>query len=388
MNTNKIYLIGPTESILTKRGNRFPNMAKFFVEENEEVIYYTSNFYHAEKRFFSKQEINEAVNGLDYKFKILSVLGYYSNVSPRRVISNFLFSVRLFFILLFKVSKHDKILLPSRPVELIFFIAMLKKIKGVKIYLDIQDIWPDALEIENKIKKKVFELYCNLFLNPSLKHYTATLHVAPSFKLWLRRYAEITPSSFVPLGWENERWFSVALKEYEESNIIKMVCVAQLQHQIDVMPILEVLKNNNKLHLTILGEDGTGERYIEVINYINNNAITNIEIIGKINRKDMVDYLENKDIGVLPMITSSLPNKIFDYMAAMLPIIVLGDNDSSNFVVENKIGWQCNFNSEDLNILLKNMKTTDIQSKKKQVVSIRDEFSRDILHKKIKYIIT
>ncbi len=363
-------------------------MAKFFVEENEEVIYYTSNFYHAEKRFFSKQEINEAVNGLDYKFKILSVLGYYSNVSPRRVISNFLFSVRLFFILLFKVSKHDKILLPSRPVELIFFIAMLKKIKGVKIYLDIQDIWPDALEIENKIKKKVFELYCNLFLNPSLKHYTATLHVAPSFKLWLRRYAEITPSSFVPLGWENERWFSVALKEYEESNIIKMVCVAQLQHQIDVMPILEVLKNNNKLHLTILGEDGTGERYIEVINYINNNAITNIEIIGKINRKDMVDYLENKDIGVLPMITSSLPNKIFDYMAAMLPIIVLGDNDSSNFVVENKIGWQCNFNSEDLNILLKNMKTTDIQSKKKQVVSIRDEFSRDILHKKIKYIIT
>ena len=231
-------------------------------------------------------------------------------------------------------------------------------------------------------------MYCNLFLNPSLKHYTATLHVAPSFKLWLRRYAEITPSSFVPLGWENERWFSVALKEYEESNIIKMVCVAQLQHQIDVMPILEVLKNNNKLHLTILGEDGTGERYIEVINYINNNAITNIEIIGKINRKDMVDYLENKDIGVLPMITSSLPNKIFDYMAAMLPIIVLGDNDSSNFVVENKIGWQCNFNSEDLNILLKNMKTTDIQSKKKQVVSIRDEFSRDILHKKIKYIIT
>ena len=388
MNTSKLYLIGPTESILTKRGNRFPNMAKFFVEENEEVIYYTSNFYHAEKRFFSKQEINEAVNGLDYKFKVLSVLGYYSNVSPRRVISNFLFSVRLFFILLFKVSKHDRILLPSRPVELIFFMAMLKKIKGVKIYLDIQDIWPDALEIENKLKKKVFEMYCNLFLNLSLKHYTDTLHVAPSFKLWLRRYAEITPSSFVPLGWENDRWYNVKSTEYNVSSIIKIVCVAQLQHQIDVMPILEVLKNNNKLHLTILGEDGTGERYNEVINYINNNAITNIEIIGKIDRKEMVDYLENKDIGVLPMITSSIPNKIFDYMAAMLPIIVLGDNDSSNFVIENNIGWQCSFNSEDLNILLKSLKITDIQSKKKQVVSIRDNFSRDILHKKIKYIIT
>ena len=108
------------------------------------------------KRFFSKQEINEATQGLGYKLKVLSVLGYYSNVSPRRVISNFLFSIRLFFILLFKISKHDKIILPSRPVELIFFMAMLKKIRGGEIYLDIQDIWPDALGIENKRKKKVF----------------------------------------------------------------------------------------------------------------------------------------------------------------------------------------------------------------------------------------
>jgi len=388
MESINLFLIGPTESILTKRGNRFPNMAKFFVEEGENVVYYTTNFYHAEKRFFSKEEINEAANGLNYKLKVLSVLGYYSNISPRRVISNFLFSIRLFFILLFKVSKHDKILLPSRPVELIFFMAMLKRIKGVKIYLDIQDVWPDALQIESKRKKRVFEIYCNTYLKPSLKHYTGTLYVAPSFKLWLKRYAKKTPSSFVPLGWENKRWSNITLKEYVEGSVIKMVCVAQLQHQIDVMPLLEVLKNNNKLHLTILGEDGTGERYNEVINYINNNAITNIEIIGKIDRKEMVDYLENKDIGVLPMITSSIPNKIFDYMAAMLPIIVLGDNDSSNFVVENNIGWQCNFNSEDLNILLKSMKTTDIQSKKKQVISIRDEFSRDILHKKIKFIIT
>jgi glycosyltransferase involved in cell wall biosynthesis len=362
-------------------------MAKFFVEEEEGVIYYTSDFYHAEKRFFSKEEINEAATNLGYKLNVLSVLGYYSNVSPRRVISNFIFSIRLFFILLFKVSKHDKIILPSRPVELIFFMAMLKKIKGVKIYLDIQDIWPDALKIENKRKKKIFELYCNTYLKPSLKHYTAALYVAPSFKLWLRRYAKETPSSFVPLGWENDRWSDIKSKEYKESSIIKMVCVAQLQHQIDVMPIIEVLKNNDKLHLTILGEDGTGERYNEVINYIKIHHINNVEIIGKIERKEMVNYLENKDIGILPMITSSIPNKIFDYMAAMLPIIVLGDNDSSDFVIKNNIGWKCNFNSVDLNVLLQDINTEDIQAKKNEIVLIRDNFSRNILHEKIKKII-
>lgn len=386
LKTSKLYLIGPTESILTKRGNRFPNMANYFVEEGETVVYYTSNFYHAEKRFFSKQEINEAEQSLQYKLKVLKVLGYYNNVSPRRVLSNFFFSIQLFFSLLFKVSKQDRILLPSRPVELIFFIAMLKRLRGVRIYLDIQDIWPDALEIENKTKKRIFETYCNLFLKPSLKHYANTLHVAPSFKLWLQRYTKKTPSVFVPLGWENKRWAHVT-KGQRNNEIVQLVCVAQLQRQIDIMPVLKVLKHNKKLHLTVLGEDGSGERYLEVKDYIDDNNISNIEILGKIEREKMVDFLQDKHIGILPMITSSIPNKIFDYLAAMLPIIVLGDNDSANFVVKNNIGWKCYFNSEDLDVLLKSIKKEDILQKREQVILIRENYSRDVLHKKIKEII-
>ena len=333
------------------------------------------------------KEVNQVTKTLNYKLKVLNVLGYYSNVSPRRVISNFMFSICLFFRLLFKISKYDKIILPSRPVELIFFIAVLKKIRGCEIYLDIQDIWPDALQIENKIKQKIFEIYCYIFLKPSLKYYTSTFHVAPSFKLWLRRYAKKTPSIFVPLGWENKRWSNVKIMDHKECDMIKMVCVAQLQHQIDVMPILKILKNNHKLHLTILGEDGTGERYNEVISYINTHKIKNINILGKIERHEMLKYLEDKSIGILPMITSSIPNKIFDYIAANLPIIVLGDNDSSDFVCKNNIGWRCNFNSKDLKVLINSLSANDIQSKKNQVISKRDKFSRDILHKKIKKII-
>lgn len=387
MKKSKLYLLGPTESILTKRGNRFPNMASFFVEQGEDLLYYTSNFYHAEKRFFSKEEIKTAQSTLGYKLKVFKVLGYYSNVSPRRVFSNFFFSIHLFFNLLFKVSKHDRILLPSRPVELIFFMAMLKRIRGVKIYLDIQDVWPDALEIENKRKKKLFEIYCNAYLKPSLKHYTNTLHTAPSFKLWLERYAKKTPSEFVPLGWENQRWSNFTAK-HRDDNLIQMVCVAQLQHQIDVMPILKAIKDNNKFHLTILGEDGTGERYNEVISFIEKHQMANVEIVGKIERKAMVNYLEDKDLGILPMITSSIPNKIFDYMAAYLPILVLGKNDSSDFVINNNIGWQCNFNSEDLDVLLRQLNKADMANKKEQITLIRQNYSRNILHQKIKDIIT
>lgn len=387
MKKGKLYLIGPTESILTKRGNRFPNMAKFFVEEGEEVIYYTSNFYHAEKRFFSKQEISDAKTTLGYELKVLKVLGYNSNVSAKRVLNNLFFSLDVFFRLLFSVHKNDRILLPSRPVELIFFMSILKRIKGVRIYLDIQDIWPDALKIENKRKKRIFEIYCNSYLKSSLKHYTGALHVAPSFKLWLRRYAKNTPSRFVPLGWENKRWQGFNKNKNTDDSKLKIVCVAQLQHQIDVMPVLEILKLRKDCHLTIIGEDGKGERYPEVLAFIKNNNISNIEIIGKVNREDMKFHLETMDVGILPMITASIPNKIFDYMAADVPIVVLGDNDSSDFVLKNKIGWSCGFNSNELNPIIDDLTKESLTTKTEQIKLIKDKYSRDKLHLDIKHVL-
>lgn len=387
MKKNKLYLIGPTESILTKRGNRFPNMAKFFVEEDKEVIYYTSNFYHAEKRFFSDQEVEEVKLNLDYDLKVLKVLGYYSNVSPRRVFNNLFFSLAVFFRLLFTVDKNDRILLPSRPVELIFFMFLLKRIKGVRIYLDIQDIWPDALEIENKRKKRIFEFYCNMYLKPSLKKYDKTIYTAPTFKKWLHRYAEHTPSVFIPLGWENKRWQDFDKKKNTNTSILRIVCVAQLQHQIDVMPILEVLKKRKDFHLTIIGEDGKGERYPEVKAFIETNTIDNVKIIGKVKREDMKFHLETKDVGILPMITPSIPNKIFDYLAAELPIIVLGDNDSSDFVLQNKIGWSCGFDSKELLPVLDSLTEASLKIKTEQTKLIKDKYSRDKLHVELNQVL-
>ncbi|MBU2922166.1 glycosyltransferase [Winogradskyella psychrotolerans] len=387
MKKDKLYLIGPTESILTKRGNRFPNIAKFFVDEGEDIVYYTSNFYHAEKRYFSKQEINDAKEALGYELKVLKVLGYNSNVSPKRVLNNLFFSLDVFFRLLFLAHKNDRILLPSRPVELIFFMSLLKRLKGVRIYLDIQDIWPDALEIENKKKKRIFEFYCNMYLKPSLKKYDKTIYTAPTFKKWLHRYAENIPSVFIPLGWENTRWEDFNKKVDADTSILNMVCVAQLQHQIDVMPILEILKIRKDCHFTILGADQNGERYPEVKAFIDENNITNVKIIGKVKREDMKFYLETMDVGILPMITPSIPNKIFDYLAAELPIIVLGDNDSSDFVLQNEIGWSCGFNSNELIPILDGLTKASLKEKIEQTKLIKDKYSRDRLHVELKHVL-
>lgn len=388
----KIFLVGPTESILTKRGNRFPDFARFLHDKGLDVVYYTTDFYHAEKRRFTRAEISAAESQCPYRLNVFPALGYTDNVSVRRVISNFIFSFILFFKLIFRINKNDSLIIPSRPVELIFFISLIKTFKRCNIYLDIQDIWPDALQIDNKLKKKVFTLYCNLFLRNSLKRYTCTFHTAPSFVNWLSRYSKNTPTFFLPLGWESSRWEGKANGKVHQSAVNKneyhLVVVAQLQHQIDIMPVLNFLKTNVNYYLTIIGEDGKGERYGEVIAFIKKNEIKNAKILGVVAREEMLDYLKDQDIGLLSMITTSIPNKIFDYLGAKLPIVVLGKNDSSDFVNKYDIGWSCDFNAESFESLITRISRPDIVKKKANVEKVRMQFCRDILHEEFFKIIT
>jgi len=382
---SRSILIGPTESTLTKRGNRFPNIADYLVSEGDDVLYITSNFYHAEKKFFSKGEINQARTRVTYHLVVLKVLGYKNNISVRRVISNLFFSIAVFLYLLKHARKEDIILLPSRPVELIFIISLIRRFKKPRIVLDIQDIWPDMLNIENKFKNAIFTKYCNSFLYPSLKRFNQTIHTAPSFTKWLHRYAPKVSSEFIPLGWENERWkdSQISIRSLERKKLLQLVCVAKLQHQIDILPILELLVIKPELRFTLIGEDGTGKRYEEVSRYISVNKITNVDIIGITPRDKMQNLLRDKHIGILPMISPSIPNKIFDYMASNLPIIVLGENDSGEFVKQNNIGWACEYSRQGLEGVIESLSLSDLRAIRNNVISVKERYSRKVLHKKI-----
>ena len=49
---------------------------------------------------------------------------------------------------------------------------------------------------------------------------------------------------------------------------IKVVCIAKLQLQIDVLPFIKALSEIDSINLTIIGEDGSGDRYNEVMEYL------------------------------------------------------------------------------------------------------------------------
>lgn len=378
----KVYIATPFESCMTKRGDRLPKLADFLVKNGYQVEYITTNFNHAEKKFFTRIKILNCVSSLPYKLIVLKALGYKSNISVQRILAHVFLAIRYSFYLLKHLKFNDVLLVPSRPAELIFCVAVLGRLRRIVSILDITDIWPDMLMRVNRFKFYLFKTYCDFFLYFSLKRINRFVHTAPSFVEWLRRYVPKAHSVLIPLGYDADRWQHMRLKETCAKNKISLVYVGLLQHQIDVMPILEALLCVKRCNLTLVGDSGEGGRFSEVQRYIKSHKMTNVIIVGKLSREKLVDCLRQYDVGVVPMISNSIPNKVFDYIASYLPIMALGKSDTSDLVTRYDIGWKLPFVCRQIKEFLMNLTEEKIMEKSKNIEIIKHLFDRENLYKK------
>jgi len=359
-----IIIISPTESNITKRGKRHPNLAEYLTNKGEKVLYVTSSFYHFEKRVFSKEELTEGKNNAIYEIKYLNVGKYSKNISIRRVFWNINFSIKTFFFLLNKVSNNDIILFPSRPTEIFLTVAILKKLKKCKLIVDVEDIWPDALLISNKFYKKLFSIYCNFFIKTGIKKVDKAFYVSENFVDWIRRYNKNINSIFIPLGIE-EKYISNNLVFFDkELYKINILFIGSLQLQLDILPLCKAISYNKKRYkLIIVGENGTGDRYEIIKNFLDENKI-DYEIHSFLEREKVMEIAKQCHIGVIPMISGGLPKKFFDYIGSYKPVLVLGTNGGAAIEVKKyNIGWVSSFVPEEIFKIIESINTKDLNEK-------------------------
>ena len=387
---NYLFIISPTESVLTKRGRRHPNIALYLSSKGWNVEYISTTFNHAEKSLFTNEELEMVKNQLPYSISFINVGGYNYNISFKRIRWNQKLAISTYKKLKSRIKKNDIILLPSRPPELIYAAINIKKKVDCQIVLDIRDIWPDALSASSGILRKSFEIYCNYFLNRSLNYIDEFIHVAPSFTKWLQRYVPEAKSSFIPLGYDDKRWdiLKKSNKEYNPSKI-KLVYSGLLSYQFDIKPVLEAIKPlAEQYEFTIIGDNGTGDRYNDIYNFIKDNRLDqSVKIVGVLPPEEFVNEYIRHDIAIVPMVSGALPNKFFDSIAAGLPILSLGKGDSSDLVEKNNIGWIADFNKSSVFEVLRKITINDIKQKSEYIERIKPEFSQTRLFEKFENIL-
>lgn len=383
--TKSIFIVSPFESSLSKRGTRHPVLAKIFIEKKYNVRYVTSNFYHASRNHFLEEYIKKISNKLPYNLKVLKVLGYKKNISISRVITHFQFGLKSFFYLNKIIQSGDIVILPSRPPELIWGASLLKRENNVKLILDIRDIWPDAFPIKRGLIRKLFVIYCNIFLKKSLLKFDKFICTSPNYKNWLNRFAPQKNPAFIPLGFNKTLWEDLRPKSLGDfKNKFNIFYIGNLTSNINIFNVIEAIKNNNKFKFTVIGG---GEELPKIQEYIQNNSINNIQLTGIIKPNEVPEYLSYQHLSIIPMRLDCMPNKLFDSIAAYIPILVIGENDTSKFVRQNDIGWALPFNINKIKDFFNKLNKQDIMKKSRNIAKIREQFSKENLYEKyVEYV--
>jgi|TARA_B100001093_G_scaffold451882_1_gene459604 glycosyltransferase involved in cell wall biosynthesis len=330
-------------------------MEKLFIISNE------SFFLEGEKYFCDNIDMKTTPEGLSTSFEI--------NIIARKS----------------KKSRSHKIELREVNVSSTFFNFLLQVFKSIKYkeakYLIIS-ITPYTffacifLKLFNKkilvfLRSDGYAEYKAIFgfIGPKIYHFMFSTISKISNFISVREYilkgkkgSIVSPSQLDDIWLENTK--------HANLDSIKLLYVGRLKVEKGIFSLLDIIKDNDKINLTIVGIEKEAKHNI----YQDNTHFYEIES----NQLNLIKHYDNNNIFVLPSFTEGYPMVLLEALSRLRPTIVFKD---ISHVIGNKIGiFVSERNSESfnktLNHIIKNynfiqqeMKKNKLPTKKQYIKS-------------------
>ncbi len=226
------------------------------------------------------------------------------------------YNIRLFFFLLPK--RYDYILandLDTLPA--CFFISRLKKINLV---YDSHELFSEGPELQGRKFVQSFWRKLEDYFLPKIKNaYTVSQSISEFYNLKYQNKMGVIKN--VPYLKNNKKPIKVSFPTKNKTILYQGV----LNPGRGIKPMIKALKHLNNLDLIIIGYGKVEEELKAFV--AQNQMEKRVHFLGRIDRDKLINYTKLADLGMVleePMGLSfkySLPNKLFDYIHAELPII-------------------------------------------------------------------
>ncbi len=307
--------------------DRFVYLAKLLAERDCRVELVTTGFSHSKK---TQREIpEERLWQLPYKLTLLREPGYRKNVCLRRFYSHWVFAKSLKKYLSLR-NKPDVIYCSVPSPNAARQAARYAEKNGVRLILDVQDLWPEAFEMVFHVPVLSDLVFAPMRQRVNRIYATADEIVAVSdtyVKRALRVNNKASEGTVVFLGTDLEEFDRLAEKNRSEKpkNEIWIGYIGTLGHSYDIPNVIDALvllqeKGYAGLRFIVMGDGPLKERF-EV--YANARGIR-AAFTGRLPYAQMAGKLCTCDIAVNPIragSAGSIINKVGDYAAACLPVI-------------------------------------------------------------------
>lgn len=321
---------------------RFWLMAEAFCRAGHNVVYWTSEFSHANKK---KRVLNTECE-VSFKLEILETVPYFKNVSLRRFYSHrklaktFLKSARS-AINSGRYSPPNLIIASSPPLELVDAAHSIAFKVGAKVIVDIMDAWPETFE---RIIPRFLLWPLRRLAKRNYLRAAAITTVADNYAELARSYGytkdisrfyhgiildgdsplinqlKPLPTSLFPFPTSH---FPLPSSHPSKGTVpIRIVYAGNMGRSYDLKTAIEAVEILG--NLVTLDIAGNGDQEASLKAMVNEKGIKGVKFYGYLSNQELSQLLGECDVGLVPMDPKScvgIPYKFADYAKNSLAIV-------------------------------------------------------------------
>lgn len=268
----------------------------------------------------------------------------------KRMIYYLSFVVSAIIVITFKLEKINYLMTVSPPLFTGIVGIVIKKIKRVKFIFDIGDLWPESAIQLGFLKNKTV---INLAEKLERAIYRNADIVNLVTKRTLNKIKELHPYIkkilYVPNFVNTSKFFKIE-KNSELLNKLnldgKLIFgyagnLGSAQGIKIITDAAERTKDNHHIMYIIIG-DGVERNDIE--NAIKVKNLNNVLLLPPVSRDEVVKYVTLFDAMIIPLVKNELfkitiPSKLYESMAAEVPVLLCVDGEARKIVEEYKCGF-------------------------------------------------
>lgn len=354
-----IWLINPYGPIPGEswRDYSFTMMADALVQAGHDVVWWTSNFSHHFKKYRSSGWTDVQVKDR-FKIRLVPTPGYKTNVSIRRIIRDVVFSYRT-FMRGKTLDSPDCIVYYESPLAFGYAGQKLAQIHACPVIYDQMDLWPELIEQVfprpiRHVMKLIFRPVYNRRKNVYAQLSGAVGLAQPYLNVMLvdAPMLRSRPHAVIYNGVDvqalrrimKEAGAAETFRYHKKDGEVWAVFAGTLGPSYDIFTLLEVAEKieaeKSALRLIIAGD---GPLRSKVEKHVAEKRKTCLHYVGQLDPEQLVALYKICDIGICAYSAKSnveMPDKIYDYTAAGLPVVNSLKGEIASIIVEKDLGLQ------------------------------------------------
>lgn len=320
----EIWLINPYGPIPGEgwRDYRFTLAARALVKRGHTVKWWTAAFAHQTKTFRSRQWASRAA-GERFTIELVPTPSYSRNIGLARLWFEFVFA-RRFAHHAKNLTRPDAIIAADPPQFCGAAGRRLARHFAVPLVIDCLDLWP---ELFVSAAPPVVRPFVRIAAAPlfglrrrNIEAADLVVAVAETYRHAVTR-GSATPSMTIPIGVDVQ---SLAVPSSDVSrDRVRVVYAGSLGEAYDLETVVEAaaLMRDEPIEFVIAGRGPADERLRSAVG---RSDLHNVTFAGKVSVEELPQFYATADLAVAPYASGStvaLPVKLFDYLAAGLPVI-------------------------------------------------------------------